>query len=153
MAKQFRGFVPKPTKGELVAAAKTQATVAGTAKTDEPAALELPSEQVVVVNDVGTVPAELIPPPIAMGAPSEPPAAPAPKAKDDGGLFALGKKYAPKTDRNSETWGKITKALSEGPKTLKELSEVVKGHGDFIGYMTRGGHIVPHVVQKEQASA
>lgn len=149
MAKPFRGFVPKATKGELVAAAKEQAkqevTVAGTAKTDEPVAVELPSEQVVVVNDVGTMPAEVAAPTEAPAAPAPPPA---PKAKDDSGLFALGKKYAPKTDRNSETWGKITKALGEGPKTLKELSEVVKGHADFIGYMTRGGHIVPHVAQE-----
>lgn len=81
--------------------------------------------------------------PSAPAAASPPTAARAPKGTDPTGLYALGKKYSPKTDRNAETWGKICKALVDGPKTMKELTEAVKGHGDFLGYMTRGGHIVP----------
>lgn len=154
MAKPFRGFVPRPTKGELVAAAKEQAKQNSSLST-----LAEATEQVASV-DVGTLDQKVAealkgadeqgpPPPAPLV--SETPAAPAPPPapkKDDAGAYMLGKKYAPKTDRNSETWAKITKALSEGPKTLKELSEVVKGHGDFIGYMTRGGHIVPYVQQE-----
>lgn len=71
-----------------------------------------------------------------------------PKGTTDG-LYALGKRYSPKTDRNSETWGKICRALADGPKTMKELAEAVKGHGDFLGYMTRGGHIVPHKAEEK----
>lgn len=56
--------------------------------------------------------------------------------------YVLGKKYVPKTERNSETWGKICAAVKDGPKTLKELAEVCEGHKDFVGYMTRGGHLV-----------
>lgn len=80
-------------------------------------------------------------------------AKPAPAPPKEEPRYMLGKKYAPKTDRNSETWGKITKALNEGPKTMKELAEAVKGHGDFLGYMTRGGHVVPHVPKKEETAA
>lgn len=143
MAKPFRGFVPKATKGELVAAMKEQ-----TARSANPDIAEtqrneelVQQAQTVVKDEVGPLPPLVAEPPAAPAPP------PAPK-KDDAGAYMLGKKYAPKTDRNSETWAKITKALSEGPKTLKELSEVVKGHGDFIGYMTRGGHIVPYVQQE-----
>lgn len=71
--------------------------------------------------------------------------APAPAAPKDEPLLTLGKRYAPKSERNTETWGKITTALKEGPKTLAQLAEVVKPHNDFIGYMKRGGHIVPYV--------
>lgn len=143
MAKPFRGFVPRPTKGELVAAMKEQ-----TARSANPDIAEtqrneelVQQAQTVAKDEVGPLP------PLMTETPAAPAPPPAPK-KDDAGAYMLGKKYAPKTDRNSETWAKITKALSEGPKTLKELSEVVKGHGDFIGYMTRGGHIVPYVQQE-----
>jgi hypothetical protein len=62
-------------------------------------------------------------------------------------LFTLGKKYVPKTERNTETWDKITKVLADGPKTLAQIAEAIKGHGDFLGYMRRGGHVIPHVVE------
>lgn len=145
MTKHFRGGTRPPTtpKGTLTLLAKAQ-----TAKVDEQHLNNLegptapfPTEQAPAQEastEVAATPA----------APTE--ATPAPAApKTD--LYALGKKYSPKTDRNSETWGKLTKALSEGPKTMKELSELVKGHGDFLGYMTRGGHIIPHVPAKESA--
>lgn len=147
MAKQFRGFVPKPTKGELVAAAKEQNRVTNADGSVAASGItKLPDVPALVENlakdDVGTL--------VVNETPAAPAPPPAPK-KDSTAAYTLGKKYVPKTDRNTETWGKITKALGEGPKTLKELSEVVKGHGDFIGYMTRGGHIVPYVAQEAKA--
>lgn len=138
--------MPRTNKGTLTILAKQE-----TAK-DDGRIGEIPAAVVEVLKqeDTAAVPAELIPP-AAMGAPTEAAPAPTPPTtKGEPSLFALGKKYAPKTDRNSETWGKLTKALNEGPKTMKELAELVKGHGDFLGYMTRGGHIVPHVPKKEE---
>jgi hypothetical protein len=73
------------------------------------------------------------------------PAVRPPKGTNPTGLYTFGKRYSPKTDRNMATWNALVKALTEGPKTMQQLTEVVKEakHGDFLGYMTRGGHIVP----------
>lgn len=70
------------------------------------------------------------------------PAPPAP-VKPAPGIpkYVLAKRYSPKTDRNTATWNKIVAALAEGPKTLNELTEVVKDHKDFVGYMVRNGHL------------
>lgn len=70
------------------------------------------------------------------------PAPPAP-VKPAPGIpkYALAKPYSPKTDRNTATWNKIVAALAEGPKTLAELTETVKDHKDFVGYMVRNGHL------------
>jgi hypothetical protein len=146
MTKPFRGFVPKANKGELVVAAKEQVqgkeeSTVGTAT----------APQAEATPPLATLDAKVSEALKGANEQGPPPPPPAPKVKNETGLYALGKKYAPKTDRNSETWGKITKALGEGPKTLKELSEAVKGHGDFIGYMTRGGHIVPYIPQEANA--
>lgn len=85
-------------------------------------------------GDVAAIPA------VALGVVAEP----AKQAKPPE-MFMLGKKYVPKTERNGETWGKINKALSEGPKSLAEIGELIKPHNDFLGYMRRGGHVVPFV--------
>lgn len=145
-------FAPRPTKGQLHKAAQeqhkideTKVTVQATTKTEEPVALEIPSTQVEIVNDAAAAPAAKPETPPVETAPAAASPTPKPPKGTNDGLYALGKRYSPKTDRNSETWGKICKALAEGPKTMKELTEVVKGHGDFLGYMTRGGHIIPHV--------
>lgn len=134
-------------------AAYEKPTVQATTKTDEPAALEIPSTQIEVVNDAAAGSAtkpDATPPVETAPVAASPPAKEVkpPKGTTDG-LYALGKRYSPKTDRNSETWGKICRALADGPKTMKELAEAVKGHGDFLGYMTRGGHIVPHKAEEK----
>lgn len=166
--KPFRGGTqpPRPTKGQLTAAAKAQTskgeppttvkpedvasmeTVLGAALVgDQQAAAEAiveqvkaPAQEESTVSTAATPQAEATPAPVA---------AKAPKTE---GLYELGKRYAPKTERNSETWGKITKALADGPKSLKDLAEAIKGHNDFLGYMTRGGHIVPHVPKVDEAA-
>ncbi len=145
-------FPPRPTKGALVAAAKEQVK-ANEEKVKEERIGELFGQALEIVKAIktddaatasatkpdATPPAETA---AVAASPAPTPPARAPKGTNDG-LYALGKRYAPKTDRNAETWGKLTKALTEGPKTMKELAELVKGHTDFLGYMTRGGHIVP----------
>lgn len=142
---KFQGHAPRPTKGELVAAAKQQT------KTEEKVG-ELSGPVLALVKSLATEKPTGQEESTDSAAPAAPEATPAPaaqaKKKEDTGLFALGKRYAPKTDRNSATWGKITKALSERPHTMKELTELVKDHKDFLGYMTRGGHIIPHVAEK-----
>jgi len=154
-------FAPRPTKTALVTAAKVQVKADEERTPEEgpenapvgvgatsPEEADLPPAK---TNDVAAGSAtKLDEPPVetapAAASPVITQTAPrVPKGTDSAGQYTLGKKYNPKTDRNSETWGKICKALAEGPKTMKELTEVVKGHGDFLGYMTRGGHIVPHV--------
>lgn len=80
------------------------------------------------------------------------------EAGDDTVQYSFGPKpYKAKAEHNVRTWGKITKALSSGPKTLSQLAEVCKykvdqgegkdpvdfSHTDFIGYMIRGGHLAP----------
>jgi hypothetical protein len=143
MSKPFRPqHAPRPTKGALVQAAKQQ-----TAKTEEapqaqnPDVVETQQAQGQEESTVSTAP-----PPKAEETPA--PAASKPK---ETGLYRLGKKYAPKTDRNSATWGKIVAVLANGPKTLKEITEEIKDHKDFLGYMTRGGHVVPYVEEAPKA--
>ncbi len=116
----------------------------------EPQAAEAvaPVEQ---TNAAGGEVEQPAPPPATPPAAAEEKAAKPPKGTNEG-QYVLGKRYSPKTDRNSETWGKITTALASGPKTMKELAEAVKGHNDFLGYMTRGGHIIPHKVEVAQVS-
>lgn len=58
-------------------------------------------------------------------------------------LYVLGKRYNPKSERNSDTWNTITEALQESPKTLAEIGSLIPAHKDFIGYMVRGHHIIP----------
>lgn len=172
---RFQGHAPRPTKGTLVAAAKQQV------KMDEQKAAEplppvdetkfetrLPAEVVEKAAEVGVVlgdpadeepvngsgasgAAQEVTPPVPAVSTAAPPAT-TPAAKENP-LYSLGKRYSAKTDRNSATWSLLTKALAEGPKTMAQLTEVVKeaGHKDFLGYMTRGGHIVPYV-PKEQAA-
>lgn len=60
--------------------------------------------------------------------------------------YKLAKRYAPKTDRNTKTWNTLVAALNESPKTLGELTELVKDHKDFVGYMLRNGHIAVDAV-------
>lgn len=153
---KFAGHPPRTNKGTLTILAKAQTAKAENLDPDIAAALQRSetmakelaektfSEQPQVPEESTAAAAP------APAAPTE--VTPAPVAPKPTGLYALGKKYAPKTDRNSETWGKLTKALVDGPKSMKELNEVVKGHGDFLGYMTRGGHIVPHVPKVEEAA-
>jgi hypothetical protein len=68
---------------------------------------------------------------------------PPPAKQDSAARYVLAKKYNPKTERNTDTWNKITTALADGPKTLAELTKAVEAHKDFVGYMVRGGHIAP----------
>lgn len=140
---KFVGHPPRPTKTELHKAAQEQhkadetkvltAAVAG----DQQAVADTIVENLTAQRQEDST-----------GAPEAKPAAAAPAPAKDPVLYALGKKYAPKTDRNSGTWAILTKALSEGPKTMPQLAELVKGHKDFLGYMTRGGHIIPHVAKE-----
>lgn len=57
--------------------------------------------------------------------------------------YVLGKRYNPKSERNTDTWNTIVLALADGPKTLSEIGSLVPGHKDFVGYMVRGHHIIP----------
>lgn len=75
---------------------------------------------------------------------SVPPTPPA--SKYDAAKYVLAKRYSPKTDRNIKTWGRIVSALEEGPKTYAELTECVKDHKDFVGYMVRNGHLALEVI-------
>lgn len=65
-----------------------------------------------------------------------------PVAKSNQPTYVLGKRYAPKSDRNMDTWTKLTNALKEGPRTMAELREIAKDHTDFLGYMVRGHHLI-----------
>lgn len=150
---KFVGHAPRPTKAELHKAAQEQhkaneakaAEEAATAPTEATGAAETP-----LVSPATETNAPVAEEPAAPAAPVA--EAPAPK-KTEAVTYALGKKYVPKTDRNSETWAKLTAALKEGPKTMKQLAEVAENHKDFIGYMTRGGHIIPHVAAEVAAQA
>lgn len=169
---RFQGHTPRPTKTALVAAAKVQA------KMDEAKVVvatldsgELTASDVAAVKEALTEATGAAEPQTALVSPATETAPVAEvlaaavagdqqaaaaaivkevtkPVKNETVLYAVGKKYVPKTDRNTGTWNKITKALAEGPKTMKELAEVVKDHKDFLGYMTRGGHIVPHVAKE-----
>lgn len=130
---KFVGRTPTIPKGTLTLLAKQETTKQDVDKGE-------PANDAAPVNEPAAIASAAAPAPAGAASP--------PKEEP---RYALGKKYSPKTDRNSETWGKITKALNESPKTMKELSEVVKGHGDFLGYMTRGGHVVPYT--KKEATA
>jgi hypothetical protein len=174
---RFQGHTPRPTKTALVAAAKVQAKMdeAKAPPTPEPEKVvlavvdagEVTANDVVVIAEAtgAAEPQTALVSPATETAPvaevlaaavvGDQKAAAAAivkeitkPAKSETVLYAVGKKYVPKTDRNTGTWNKITKALAEGPKTMKELAEVVKDHKDFLGYMTRGGHIVPHVAKE-----
>jgi len=159
---KFAGHPPRPTKGTLTTLAKQQTAKnesADVRETQQENAIREHAEsigknEVAKLDSVLTEKAkgqeESTEVAAEKAAPTEAKPAPAPKAPD---LYCLGKKYSPKTDRNSETWGKITKALADGPKSMKELAEAIKGHGDFMGYMTRGGHIVPYVPTEEKTAA
>lgn len=63
-------------------------------------------------------------------------------------LYVLGKRYAPKTERNQDTWARITAALKSGPKSLSELAKAVPDHKDFVGYMVRGAHLIPQPIHE-----
>lgn len=141
---KFQGHAPRPTKGELHAAAQQQHKADEAKKEETTEQPQAPEASTAVITPT----AEATPAPAAPAPEPQPSAAKVTEAV----LYALGKRYAPKTDRNSTTWGKLTKALAEGPKTMPQLAELVKDHKDFLGYMTRGGHIIPHVAAKEQAA-
>lgn len=136
--------LPRASKGALVAAAKAQLDAKGTAPYDgEPGNAQRLREKLEEKRAQAQTEAAAQVQEVSTGTPTpEAKPAPAPAAEP---LLTLGKRYAPKSERNTETWGKITTALKEGPKTLAQLAEVVKPHNDFIGYMKRGGHIVPYV--------
>lgn len=142
---KFQGHPPRPTKTELHKAAQEQHKRDETRFTnaDNSVSVVVKEPELAKGQEESTV--STAPPPKAEETPAP---APTPAKTDAATLYALGKKYAPKTDRNSGTWAILTKALSEGPKTMNELAELVKGHKDFLGYMTRGGHIVPHVAKE-----
>lgn len=65
--------------------------------------------------------------------------------------YVLGKKYVPKTPRNSKSWDAICAAVAKGPCTLTELAKVCEGHGDFVSYMQRGGHLRPATADAPKA--
>jgi hypothetical protein len=81
--------------------------------------------------------------PVLASNPPEQPVPPAPAAPQGIPAYVLAKRYVPKTERNTKTWNAIVQALTEGPKTLGQLTEIVKDHKDFVGYMVRNGHIAP----------
>lgn len=157
-AKQHEVDAAKEAEGKTEEQPKAEPEVLAIVDTGEvtPSDIATVTEVLAPTNDGAAAPeqASVQAPGTEQAAAPSPPAAatPAPTAGKppkgtNDGQYTIGKKYNPKTDRNSETWGKITKALAEGPKTMKELTEVVKGHNDFLGYMTRNGHIIPHKVE------